>query len=333
MNTNDPLQGARNILEPNLKVGQSLAILGSADVDWSYYDTLIGAASDMGIAPTLGLMTPRTTPGKPAPPPLLAQALEADVTILTASTSLAHSSTALGLLAAGRRAITFPVPSGPGRSIEILGQQAIYDVDKLMKVKRTCMSVAKVLDPGKRVSIKSRSGTDLTVRIDGRKTHSWYGIIDHDGHMYSAWPPGDAHVSSIEDSANGIAVIDGYISGLGIPSEPLLMRFANGRLSDIEGPDANKLQELLDASDENARVFCEVGLGTSQWQSAENSNGDKYMSGTFHLAIGANASPCFGGTEFDGQNSSNVHLDCQMVEGVRLTVDDEALIADSALLV
>ena len=81
-------EGAKRIIEANLKVGETLAILGSIDVDPNYYEVLMGVAKLMGIESTVGLMTPRTTYGKPAPKPLEAQAVASDLALLTASTSL-----------------------------------------------------------------------------------------------------------------------------------------------------------------------------------------------------------------------------------------------------
>jgi leucyl aminopeptidase (aminopeptidase T) len=326
MQTIGALEGAFRILEPNVKAGESLAIIGSTDVDQLYYEILMAAADKLGIVATLGLMTPRSTYGKPAPPALEAMAIAADLALLTASTSLAHSTTALAVLKAGKRAFTFPVPPGPGRAVDVLRDQRVFDIDKLLEIKRLSKAVGTVLDDGKNVRITSPLGTDISVRIDGRKTHSWYGLVDPDDHMYTAWPPGDAHVSTLEETAEGIAVVDGYIGGMGVPSEPLTMIFKKGKLVDLKGRDAFKLEAILAASDENARVFCEVGIGTNPWQRPVVSNGDKYTVGTFHLAIGGDATPCFGGVNFDGKNFSNLHLDCLMLAPVKVEVDGRELV-------
>jgi leucyl aminopeptidase (aminopeptidase T) len=326
-------EGARRILEPNLKAGESLAIIGSTDVDPKYYEVLIAVATSLELEPTLGLMTPRTTYGKPAPESLEAQAAAADMSLLTPSTSLAHTSTALNTLKAGKRVATFPVPPGKGRAVDVLRDQRIYDMEKLKAIKDLCMRCAKALDSGKEVKVVSPLGTDLTVKIDGRTTHSWYGFIDEEVYNYTAWPPGDAHLSAIEDSANGIAVCDGYIGGMGIPDEPLFFEFKNGKLESVTGKDAPKFEKILAASDENARVFAEVGLGTNPWQEPVNSNGDKYITGTFHFAFGASATPCFCGVNFDGKNYSNLHLDCLMYAPVDVFVDGQRIVGDGKILV
>jgi leucyl aminopeptidase (aminopeptidase T) len=325
-------EGARRIYEPNLKKGQTLAILGSSDVDPLYYQVLMAVAEQMDIEAMVGIMSPRSTYGKPAPQALESFAAASDLALMTPSTSLAHTSTALNTLKAGNRAISFPVPPGPEVALNVLRDQKIYDVEKLNKIKELCLRCAEVLNPGKEVRVVSPSGTNLTVSIQGRTTHSWYGYIDENVYNYTAWPPGDAHVSAIEDSANGIAVCDGYIGGMGIPEEPLHFEFKDGKLQDLQGKDAHKFEKILKASDENARVFAEVGLGTSPWQKPVNSNGDKYIAGTFHFAIGASATPCFCGVNFDGKNYSNLHLDCLMYAPVDVFVDGKRLIGDGRIL-
>lgn len=327
-------KGARRILEPNIKAGESLALVGSTDVDPAYYEAYLAVAYEMGVEPVLGFMTPRSTYGKASPRPLIELARSADLAILTASTSLAHTETAMEVLRAGKRCITFPVPPGPRRATEVLAQQGIYDGKRILEVKDLSIKVARALDAGSHVQVTSPKGTNLTARIDGRKTHVWYGIAEPEVFMYGSWPPGDAHISAIEDSAEGEAVVDGYIGGMGIPSEPLTLRFQKGQLTEIKGNpvDVRKLEHIISVSDENARTFCEVGIGTSPYQPIINSNGDKYATGTFHLAIGASATPCFGGIHYDGKVKSNLHLDMVILAPVEVHVDGKLVVGGGKLL-
>jgi len=326
-------EGARRIIEASATPNQTMAIIGSTDVDFRYYEILMAIAESSDVVPVLGVMTPRTTYGKPAPKAVETLGCAADVVLMSPSTSLAHTSTALNILKAGKRPISFPVPPGSGHAIQVLGDQAIYDLEKLTAIKELCVSCARILDSGTEVRVKSPAGTELNVSIEGRTTHSWYGLLEEYGHFASAWPPGDAHISTIEDSANGTAVIDGYVGGLGIPDQPLILTFENGRLTHIKGKDSFKLERILAASDDNARIFAEAGLGTNPWQRPVNSNGDKYTVGTFHLAIGANATPCFGGVNFDGKNRSDLHLDCLMLAPVEVWVDDIKIVGEGRILV
>jgi leucyl aminopeptidase (aminopeptidase T) len=333
-NLTEAKKGARRILELNVKKGETLSIIGSIDVDPLYYEIFMAVTKDMGIEATLGLMHPRSTYGKPAPRPLEAQAVAADVVLLTPSTSLGHTTTALKALQSGRRAITFPVPEGLGKAVSVLSDQSIYDKAKLDTIKELSMRCAEFLDKGKEVTIKSPLGTDLTVSIEGRTCHNWYGYNDESSHNMTAYPPGDCHISTIEDSARGIVVCDGYVGGMGIPVEPLRFEFKHGKLGGIYGnnKDKQKFERILSESDESARTFAEVGLGTNPWQEAVNSNGDKYIVGSCHIAVGANASPCFGGTNFDGMNFCNLHLDCLMLAPVDVYVDGYRIVGNGKIL-
>lgn len=323
------LLGAARMLQPNIDAGKSLVVVGSTDVSMDYYRALCAGAAAIGVDVTVGLMIPREAPGQPVPRSLMTLALEGDTVLFTGSASVAHSQTALDLLSAGKDIITFPVPAGKdlgaGAALEALAQLAIYDADKLHELKRRCNEVAAVLDSGSTVHVSARSGTDLTVSIAGRRTHSWYGVCDEDSHGITAWPPGEAHISVMEESAHGIAIVDGYISGFGVPDEPIELEFAEGRVTRIRGTAASSLTRLLGVGGERADVCCEIGIAVNPWLEPTGSNGDKNALGTWHFAVGTNASACFGGTAFDGANHSGVHLDFVSRPAATITVDGAVL--------
>jgi leucyl aminopeptidase (aminopeptidase T) len=321
--------GAVRMLQPNIDAGRSLVVVGSTDVSMDYYRALCAGAAAVGVGVTVGLMTPRAAPGQPIPRSLMTLALEADTVLFTGSASVAHSQTALDLLSAGRSIITFPVPAatdaGPDTGLEALAQLAIYDADKLHELKQRCDEVAAVLDNGSTVHVSARSGTDFTVSIAGRRTHSWYGVCDEDSHGITAWPPGEAHVSVVEESARGIVVVDGYVSGLGVPDEPIELEFSEGRVTRMRGTAASSLTHLLGVGGVGADVCCEIGIAVNPWLEPTGSNGDKNALGTWHFALGSNASACFGGTAFDGANHSGIHLDFVSRPATTITVDGAVL--------
>jgi len=323
--------GARAILEPNVSPGSTLAIIGSTDIDHSYYQCFVAAAVRLDVEPVVGLMLPREAPGLPAPTQIAACAREADTVLLTGSASLAHSSTALDALEAGRKVITFPVPMGHGAAMTYLAGQRSYDLERLEQLRDSCIAVATVLDAGETVHATSPTGTDLTVSVAGRTSHSWYGIADEYGHRITAWPPGECHVAALEASANGVVVVDGYISGLGVSHPPLELRFSYGALVGVTGGASDKLHELLARFGESAGVLCEIGIGVNPWQQISGTNADKNALGTWHLAIGTNASACFGGTDFDGLNASSIHLDFVSAVQSSLSVDGDQLLTDGHL--
>lgn len=323
--------GAIAILAPNTSPGSTLAIIGSTDIERAYYQCFVAAAVRLGIEPVVGLMLPRAAPGLPAPRQIAACARESDTVLLTGSASLAHSATALDALNAGRRVITFPVPMGHGAALAYLAAQRSYDIGRLEHLRETCASIAELLDAGRTVHATSPLGTDLTVSIDGRTSHPWYGIADAYGHNITAWPPGECHVAAVETSATGVAVADGYISGLGVSHPPLELRFEDGVLVDLTGGAADRLGKVLAEFGDSARILCEIGIGVNPWQQVIGTNADKNAVGTWHLAIGTNASACFGGTEFDGQNSSSVHLDLVTASQSSLSIDGNQILTDGHL--
>lgn len=329
--TRDPeaaIQGALRILEPNTRRGDALAIIGSTDIGGIYYDLLIEAAMRLHVESSIGLMPPLSAPGRPAPPPLAAYAAEADTVLFTGSASFAHSVTALQVLAAGTRIITFPVPKEDLAAIRYLADQRIYDNKKLRELKSLCLATSRVLDSGRNVDVVSSLGTDLTVSIAGRKSHAWYGIADADVHMITAWPPGETHVAALEATANGTVVADGYISGIGTSDPPLTLTFRNGILVNLAGGAASELEHIIQASGDSSRVFCEVGIGVNPWQTPTGTNADKNASGTWHFAIGTNASACFGGRDYDGANRSDIHVDVVCVQNCTVSIDETAILSN-----
>ncbi len=323
--------GAMAILAPNTSPGCTLAIVGSTDIDRPFYQCFVAAAARLGIEPVVGLMLPRAAPGLPAPRQISACAREADTVLLTGSASLAHSATALDALDAGRQVITFPVPKGSGAAMAYLAAQRGYDTAKLGRLRERCRAMAEVLDAGSTVRAGSPLGTDLTVSIAGRTSHSWYGIADAYDHNITAWPPGECHVSTIETSATGVVVVDGYISGLGVSDPPLRLTFEDGSLCELTGGAADRLGDLVFVHGDSARIPCEIGIGINPWQPVGGTNADKNAVGTWHLAIGTNASACFGGAGFDGRNASSIHLDCVCVDGSNLWVDGDRILTDGRL--
>lgn len=99
----------------------------------------------------------------------------------------------------------------------------------------------------------------------------------------------------------------------------------------VGGVIAERVKRLIESSDANANVICEVGIGTNPYQKEEGNNGDKKIPGTVHIGIGINAAPSFG-INYDGKNHSNLHLDFVLKELVTLELDGKAVVGSGRLL-
>ena len=69
-----------------------------------------------------------------------------------------------------------------------------------------------------------------------------------------------------------------------------------------------EFEKLLSQYDDSARVLCELGFGTNHLRrDVRGEFDDKKALGSVHIALGDNHT-------FGGENKSNLHIDCLMVE-------------------
>jgi leucyl aminopeptidase (aminopeptidase T) len=182
------------------------------------------------------------------------------------------------------------------------------------------------------VRITTPLGTDLTCSIAGRDIKEDTGLIHQPG-QFGNLPAGECFVAPLEDSAEGILVVDKSFPEL-VVKQPVRMIFEKGRVVTVEG--GVEAQELLRrieygeqlAHGENCRVIAELGIGTNpNARLTGKLITDEKVMGTIHVAIGNNASPSFGGV-----NSAPIHID-GVVGQPTLVVDGETLIEEGRYLV
>ncbi len=325
--------GAMRLLRPNVRQGDSLAIIGSTDIDDGFYAALAASGQVLGAETTIGLMTPRVAFGREAPEAINRHVMGAKVVVAAPSTSISHSETCLAHLRAGGRWLSVPAPKGVGRAMEMLASFAIYDEEKLRGLKEVTLRYAKLLTDAKTGVVTSEKGTRITLSIAERRACAYYGIAEAESDMQGSWPPSETHIAAIEDSADGLLVVDGYVTGVGTCDTPLRITVEKGRITRIEGGTvAKRVERLLEDSDSNANVICELGIGTNRFQKEEGTNGDKKITGTVHVGIGINAAPSFG-INYDGKNRSNLHLDFVLKSPVALELDGKPVVGSGRLLV
>ena len=321
------------VLKPNVRAGERLAVIGSTDVDEGFYAAFAASGHAIGAETTIGLMTPRTAFGREAPEAINRHVMGADVVVAAPSTSISHSDTCLAHLKAGGRWLSIPAPTRAGQAMEMLAGFALYEEAKLDELKKMTLRAARLLTQGSRAMVTSGRGTELAVSIAGRKACAYYGIAEAESEMQGSWPPSETHISTVEDSAEGIFVVDGYVTGVGTCADPVKIEVRRGRISRIDGGVmARRVEKLIADSDANANVLCEIGMGTNGYQREEGNNGDKKIVGTVHLAVGINAAPSFG-INYDGRNRSNLHLDFVLKAPVTLELDGVPVVTAGKLLV
>lgn len=174
---------------------------------------------------------------------------------------------------------------------------------------------AELLAEAKEIRITSKAGSDFTMRKDGRKAGYQCGIADEPG-RWDHWPSGLVNCAPIEDSAEGVYVVETGDVLLGLrkfAQSRVTMTLEKGKIVKIEGgTDAYLLQSYLEShGDEGAFRFSHAGWGTDEradWGQLGMDSESKY--GTVMVALGRNVfdTPSEG-AGLGGKNDSVAHCD------------------------
>ncbi len=186
------------------------------------------------------------------------------------------------------------------------------------RLDRDMERVAGCLRQGQEIRITSALGTDLRLNIGGRPI-----LLDTDN-----IPRGEVYTPPLEDSANGVAVIDRAFI-VGKPFERLTLQFHEGRVADVYCPDprgVDAFRQLLAASNGDKDRIAEfaIGLNPGAIEPIGDIMHDEKIGGSVHIAIGMN-------DRFGGINRSNLHLDLVMLAPV-VWVDDRLLVQDRVVM-
>ncbi|MBI4345287.1 MAG: hypothetical protein HY553_00420 [Elusimicrobia bacterium] len=298
----DVVAGADLILKEcgRLRSGESVAIV--CDTETRAMGRLLEGRARL-ITPAVRLVeiAPLSMHGQD-PPAEAAQAMkEAALCLGITSKSMAHSRARLDAAAAGGRYLSLP-----DFSLELLASPS------LRADYRACAGraakVASRFTAGKSVRVTAPAGTDVSMRIDGRTGNCCPGFVERGGELGSP-PDVESNVSPIEDSAEGVVVVDGSIPypGLGLVDSPVRLEVAGGKIVAMDGEDKallGRLKRLFEsAGSEKAYVLAECGVGLNERASLTGVMlTDEGAAGTMHFGFGSNYT-------VGGKNQVSFHLD------------------------
>jgi hypothetical protein len=171
------------------------------------------------------------------------------------------------------------------------------------------------------IHLRGAAGTDLTLRVAGRP---W--ITDalglERGHMAN-FPGGEVYTAPHRDGADGVLVADLTVPYTveGLVDEPVVLRFAAGRVTSIEGGRAaDMLRELVASAGKGADVIAELGIGFNPTLTPRGHVMlDEKCGGTAHVAIGRNTGM------YGGDNEATIHVDC-VFSGPAIEADGEPVL-------
>jgi len=200
------------------------------------------------------------------------------------------------------------------------------DYDELA---RRVADVAAFVDGRNEVRVTSAKGTDVRLRIGGRRVFADDGVIGMPGEEERDpilnLPSGEVCLAPWEDGAEGVVVFDfAFVGGQRVAD--LEVKFEGGRAALISAAEGfERAGEFFAAGTGDPYVIAELGIGanTSLTEPHGSILLDEKIAGTVHLALGDNRT-------MQGKNHSSIHQD-MIILGPRVTCDGELLMADGEL--
>ena len=281
----------------NARKGEQILVVTDTATDPKIANTILTAASKLGIEASTITMNPRSLPGLEPPPPVVAAMLAADVVIAPTSRTLYHTNARTAACARGVRFISMA-----GATMSVLGSRAM--LADFPRQKKALDKLVRRLTLAKYVRVKNRLGTDLEFHIQGRRGFGVSGMATRRGEVTGS-PDIEAYVAPVEEHTNGTLIVDGSTSVTGVVKKPIRIIIRRGIAETISGgPDARRLsQTLRDAKNSNSLRVCEFGIGLNPLARIRGSIiEDEGKLGTAHVALGDN-------TRLGGRNKAPTHID------------------------
>jgi leucyl aminopeptidase (aminopeptidase T) len=309
---------ARMIVEQILgvKTGEKVCIFTDTGQPLSITQVLAASARAAGAEIIIVTITPREVGGVDPPLPAAAAIQAADVIIAQASYAIVHTETVRGALKRGARMCDM---WGFDEGMMVRGG-ATADYGEVRKLSR---QLAQILTSGKKARLTTPDGTDITLSLDDREAHV-LGALATKPSQFCAFPDGEAAISPVEGSAEGILVNPCCVekADIGFLKESLSVKVERGKAVRIEGGVvASRLLEFLEPLGDTARNIAELGIGTNRKaRLGMTIRETKKAWGTAHIALGDNKS-------LGGKVESPLHMDMVFREPT-LVVDGQTLLKE-----
>lgn len=208
--------------------------------------------------------------------------LESDVIIIATTKSLSHTDARRKASKKGARIITMP-----SITEEMMRRCIVVDYKKMEKLGS---KISLILDKGTRVEVTTKLGTDIIMDIKERISVYSFGRNYMKGD-FSNLPSGEVYIAPVEESVNGIFVVDASIGS--IVKKPIKITVRNGYAIKFEGgKQAEELHKRLKKLKSKAAFHIgELGIGTNdKAKICGNTLEDEKVLGTAHIALGDNTS-------------------------------------------
>lgn len=299
-----------------LRPGENVLVIGDTKTA-ALADVLADAAREAGGDVVLAIMAPRAQHGNDPPPVLAAAMQEADVMLMAVTHSITHTTARKRASARGARAAI--LRSATEESMTEGAATADYRAVRLLT-----REIAEVLGAGGLVRVMSAEGTDLTLRIEGRRALALDGFATDPG-TFTPFPTGEAAIVPLEGTASGVMVFDHAIDNVGVLDAPIRCEVQDGRIVRIVGGRSAEIFRQLIETDEHAGNIAEFAIGTNPHSRLRgNMAEDKVLLGVVHIGVGDSHT-------IGGLVESKIHVDA-IIMNPTVEVDGRRIVEGRRML-
>ncbi len=316
-------KGIRTLIEVNagVKPGEKVVVVTDTG-KLNIAQQLLEALKEYGTDPTMCVTFPRSMHGE-APTDAVARAvLGADVIFAPTTFSLAHADARHQACKAGGRWVNMP----DYRDEMLYSGGLLAD---FVGINPQVQRFADAFTKGNVVEVTTKLGTHFVANIEGRGGRNQSGICTAKG-SFGSPPDIETHVAMVEDSTEGVMVVDGSIPlpELGVLDEPIYVEMRKGSIVSIKGgKQADIIRGIMAKYDDpSVYVAAELGIGMNP---ESHFNGamleDEGVAGTFHIGFGDNHG-------IGGQSNAPSHIDMVVnkptvkIDGIVVMRDGEVLL-------
>ncbi len=328
----------KELQECNVQPGETVALMSDSRTNPHYPAAFMGAAMELG-AHVFEVRVPFFTAGTRRivraasddviPPHGPLEAMKAaDLVVDMSTVGWLYTNVHNQILGSGTR--TLMVNNPP---------EVLRRLLPCKEVRARTRAGAAFLEQGTKLHLTSKSGTDLTLSKKGRKGIFQYGASDIPG-RWDHWPSGQVACAPVEDSAEGVLMLDVGTIVLRIEQyvpEPIRCEFKKGKLVSMTGGGivGYLIKEYMGTwKDEKAFIPAHVGWGCEHraiWieQALPGPGGgmdaESYY-GNILFGMGANYFIGLGGA-----NVTQAHIDF-CIRDCDLSVDGVQVLKDGAIV-
>jgi len=315
---NKMLGAARSALTQCMGISRKEVLLVVTDeplrrIGYAFWE----AGRRLGIESIITEITVRETHASEPPEAVAALMSAADVVMAPTSKSLSHTNARRNACARGARIATLPdITADCVRRTLVVDYRTIKKLTEKLAAIITRASMAHVTTP---------AGTDIKMSLRGRECHSDTGIAHKKGD-FTNLPAGEAYVAPVEGTAEGVIVVDGSMSGVGLMRTLITMHVRKGFAVEFEGgKGADTIRGMVKKVGRLGGNIAELGVGTNfKARVTGHTLEDEKAIGTVHIAIGDNRS-------MGGNVGVPLHLDAVLLKPT-LTLDGKVIMRDGKLL-